>query len=154
VDPPVARVLGCVQRGKSHRAVVGLVGASAGEPLAMGERDDDLGLVDAYRAGNVTAQRQPVLDHSVVIVEELHGIDAHLGCAVALFLGAYGARFARRNSVDAGFAMGGQQVGDCLALLHPTVHRCGETVLEVVRMRSHAEGAGPGLVEGRQDRFR
>jgi len=134
--------------------VVGLVGAAAGEPLAMGERDDDLWLTDAYGAGDVTAQRQTVLDHSVVVVEELHGVDAHLGSAVALFLGADGGGLARWNSVDTGFAVGGQQVGDGLALLNPTVHRRGETVLEVVGMGGHAEGSGPGLVEGRQDRFR
>jgi hypothetical protein len=46
--------------------VIGLVGAATGQPLAMGERDEDLGLVDTDRAGDLATQRQAVLDHEVV----------------------------------------------------------------------------------------
>ena len=141
MDPPVASVLGRVERGQPDRAVVGLVGASASEPFPMSESDDDLGLVDADGAGDVTTQRQSVLDHAVVVVEELHDVDAHLGCAVAFLLCPQGRCFARWDSVDAGFAVCGQQVGDGLALLHPTVDGRGDAVLEIVGVRCHAKRA-------------
>src|SRR5664280_2623600 len=122
-----------------HRAVVGLVGASAREPLAMGERDDHLGLLDADRASDVATQRKVVLDHAVVVVEELHDLDAHLGCAVAFLLGTQRRRFAGGNCVDAGLAVGDEQIADGLALLDPAVNRRGHAVLEIIGVRNHAK---------------
>jgi len=70
-----------------------------------------------------------------------HDLDADLGGTVAFLLGPHPRCFAGLDSVDAGLAMGGQQVGDGLALLHPAVDGGGEAVLEVVGVCSHAERA-------------
>jgi hypothetical protein len=130
--------------------VIGLVGAATGEPLAMGERDEDLGLVDTDRAGDLATQRQAVLDHAVVEVEELHGLDADLGRAVAFLPGTQRCRLARWDPIYAGVAVGGQQIADRLALLHPVVDSSGDAVLEIIGVSGHAERSRPGLVQRRQ----
>jgi hypothetical protein len=89
----------------------------------MGRRDNDLGLVAANGAGEVTTQKQAVLEHAVGLDEGSR--DLYAPCrAVVLVLGAQRQRLRRRDPVDAGLAVGGQQVAGRLALPRPAVDRC------------------------------
>ena len=75
------------------------------------------------------------------IAQELHDLDAHLGCAVVFLLGTQGGCFTGVDSVDAGLAVRGQQVAERLGLLHSTVDRSGQAVLEIITVGYHAQGS-------------
>lgn len=79
----------CTDLGRPVRARGGpLVGTCICKPPVMGRRDHDLGLVAANGAGEVTTQRQAVLEHAVGLLEEFRDLHARLSSAVVFVLGA------------------------------------------------------------------
>ena len=74
--PPVRGVAHGVDDRQTGDPVVGHVPPAAGVRLAVIRRDHQLGPVPADHSCNVTAQRQPVLQRAVAVVEQLERRDA------------------------------------------------------------------------------
>ncbi|GEC05016.1 hypothetical protein SSP24_26710 [Streptomyces spinoverrucosus] len=109
----------------------------------MVQGDHQLGPVTADGGGDVAAQGDAVLDHPILVVEELHSADTD-GCGTgALLLLPQRPGLGRCQCVDARFAACGEDVGDLTAVLHPGGD-CGRAPeFEVVGMGHHGKGTLP-----------
>ena len=147
--PAVRGVARRVEEREADEAVVGVVHRSARSPVvAVVDRDDHVGPMAPDRGGEVASQRDPVLDDAVGVVEELDGVDAHLGRARDLFLGAPGTAHVGRQALDACFSAGDERVDDRATFAGPARDRTGRAVLEVVGVRRDRERARPVVGEG------
>jgi hypothetical protein len=97
--------------------------------------------------GDVAPQLQPVVQDAVGVVEELHLVHAHHRGARALLGHAHPGGLLGRHAVDAGLALGDEQVGDAVPVPGPAGDGGGAAVLEVVRMGDDRQGALPVLGE-------
>src|SRR5690606_30805616 len=138
-QPAVRRVPDGVEGGLADHAVVDHVVVPAGERLAVVDRDHHVRAVAADRGRDVAAQRHPVLDQAVRVVEELHDVDADLGGRRALLGLPQRPAFGGRESVDARLPAGDEEVGDLAALRRPPGDGGRTAVLQVVGMGHDGE---------------
>jgi len=111
---------------------------------------DDVGLVGADRAGDVAAQVEGRLEHTVRMLEDLEAADPDRG-ARRLLLGAPEQRGLLGRVGHPGLAAGEQQVGHIHAARGPPRHRRRRAVLHVVGVRDHAQHRAEVVVgQGRQ----
>jgi hypothetical protein len=112
--------------------------------------------VPADRRGQVAAQRRPILDQAVGVVEELHRVDPDDRRAGALFGLAHRGACVGGHAVDTGLAAAGEQIRHVLACSGPRRHRPRCAILQIVGMghdrqrpfpvaRQRREAAGPAV---------
>ncbi|MEJ7719182.1 MAG: hypothetical protein WKF58_01415 [Ilumatobacteraceae bacterium] len=123
--------------------MVGHVPAAAGELLAMGERQHELGLMAPHGGGDVASQRHPILDRPVRVVEVFEHVDTDRVARGTLLCLAHDGGLVRVHRVDAGLSTRHEQVGDRLAGIRPRRDRCGGAVLDVIGMSDDGERRRP-----------
>ena len=138
--PPVAGVAHRVERRQPGHAVVGHV-QSRDELELPRPGEHDVGPVLADPPRDVPPQRQPVLEHAVGVIQELHVGDADRRGPGDLLAGADLARAVRRRRVHAGLPAGEHQVGDVDTAGGPHGDRGRGAVLDVVGVGDDAQHA-------------
>ncbi len=118
------------------------------EGLVVVDREEHLGAVAPDGTGDVAPQRQPVLEHAVAVAEELDGRHAHVRSTPPFLLLPEWPGGGRVEAVDAGFAAGGEDVDDLLALARPAGDGARGPVLQVVGVGDHRHRPGPVVGKG------
>ena len=146
--------------GKTHRLPASRAASSAASPTTRWSAmfnppnphrsskfasTSTLGPVPTDGPGQVAAQRETGLDHTVAVVEELDRVDADVRGAGALLVAPQRSGLVGMHAVDPGLARGREHVADPLALVGPAGDRARGAVLEVVRMGDDRERPLPVL---------
>jgi hypothetical protein len=91
----------------------------------------------------IAAQRQPVLDHSICVIEKPDRINAGCRCAIDLLFRPQGARGVGVHAIDSRFTAGDQEIADPLGLRCPSGDGARRAVLEIIRMGNHGKSTRP-----------
>ncbi len=133
-QPGVSRVACGVEHRATDDPVVDVIPARPTPRIAVVDPEKYIWLTCSDRSGEIAAKRHTAFDQPIWMREKLDVIDPDDGAARNLLSHAKRPHFGGVHRVDAGLALGDQQITDGLALLGPSRHGAGCSVLHVVGM--------------------